>query len=589
MVKEETIEIQKELFHDGGKLGKYQTLILGEKSLVKLFRYELIIGLCGWLPGALGLLLRSKLYPKIMGYVGRNVTFGQNVVLRHPHKIFIGDNVVIDDQCVLDAKGQNNRGIFIGDGVFIGRHTILNCKNGDIVLENHVNISFNCMIFSASHVRVGAHYLMAAYCYLVGGTHAFDDPAVPVLYQKRISEGISVGAGGWMGAHVTVFDGVNIGKHAIVGAGSVVTKNIPDFAVAAGLPARVVKQREVKGDIRAKKRIAVAVINYNGEAVLSETLQSVLKQDYDAVSEIMLLDNHSTDRSIDLVKKEFPKVRIIKMDENRGPNPARNRAIMETDSDLILLMDNDIVLSDDVISRLEEALNDYPEAGIAGSQIRYHHQPDKIQYNGANIHFAGAAVMNHLELEKPVQVGALPAGAILVDREKAIEIGMFDEDFFYGWADGDFSFRMSIAGYPCLNVSRAVVYHKKEKKGQPWVKYQVRNRWWFILKTYHFRTLVVLMPAILLYQTAIFGFCLLKGQLFDFIRGSAAVIPSLPKVLKKRKMVMRNKRIRDKQVLCGRPIDLMGDTGGSGIVALGSKLLNTVFSIYWLFARWFIK
>jgi len=588
-MEKETIEIQKELFQDGGKLGKYQTLILGEKSLFKLFRYELIIGLCSWLPGASGLLLRSKLYPKIMGHVGRNVTFGQNVVLRHPHKIFIGDNVVIDDQCVLDAKGQNNRGIFIGDGVFVGRHTILNCKNGDIVLENHVNISFNCMIFSASHVRVGAHYLMAAYCYLVGGTHAFDDPTVPVLYQKRMSEGISVGAGGWMGAHVTVFDGVHIGKHAIVGAGSIVNKNIPDFAVAAGLPARVVKQREVTGDIRPPKRVSVAVINYNGESVLPDTIQSVLKQDYHHITEVMLLDNQSTDNSVALVKKEFPNVRIITLDKNRGPNPARNRAIQETDSDLILLMDNDIVLSEDVISRLEEAMYDYPEAGIAGSQIRFHHQPDKIQYNGAYIHFAGGAVMNHLELEKPVQVGALPAGAILVDRQKAVQIGLFDEDFFYGWADGDFSFRMTLSGFPCLNVSRAVVYHKKEKKGQPWVKYQVRNRWWFILKTYHFRTLIVLFPAVLMYQTAIFGFCLLKGRLFDFIKGSAAVIPSLPKIMKKRRAVMRNKKVRDRQVLCGRSIDLMGDTEGSRLVALGSKGLNVVFSIYWLFARWFIK
>ena len=58
--------------------------------------------------------------------------FGQNVVLRHPHKIRIGDNVVIDDNCLIDAKGDANRGITIGSGVFIGRNTILSCKNGDI-------------------------------------------------------------------------------------------------------------------------------------------------------------------------------------------------------------------------------------------------------------------------------------------------------------------------------------------------------------------------------------------------------------------------------------------------------------------------
>ena len=67
--------------------------------------------LSAWVPGALGLFLRSKLYPLILGRVGRNVAFGCNVVLRHPHKIEIDDNVVIDDQCCLDAKGTTNRGI----------------------------------------------------------------------------------------------------------------------------------------------------------------------------------------------------------------------------------------------------------------------------------------------------------------------------------------------------------------------------------------------------------------------------------------------------------------------------------------------
>ena len=76
-------------------------------------------------------------------------------MLRHPHKIDIGDDVVIDDHCLLDAKGDANHGIRIGSGVFIGRNTILSCKNGDIEIADGANIGFNCEIFSASRVRVG--------------------------------------------------------------------------------------------------------------------------------------------------------------------------------------------------------------------------------------------------------------------------------------------------------------------------------------------------------------------------------------------------------------------------------------------------
>jgi acetyltransferase-like isoleucine patch superfamily enzyme len=238
------LEIQKEFHGKGGKLAKYQELILGEKSLWSLLKYECITGLLADMPGAAGLFLRGKCYPSLLGRSGRNVTFGRGVVLRHPRKIRIGSNVIIDDHCVLDAKGRDNAGIDIGSGVFIGRNTILNCKNGDIVLEDNVNIGFNCTVFSASRVRVGANELMAAYCYLVGGTHRFDDPAVPVLHQGRESQGIDVAAGGWLGAHVTVFDGVRIGKNVVVGAGSVVNRDVPDFAIAAGVPAKTLKKRK---------------------------------------------------------------------------------------------------------------------------------------------------------------------------------------------------------------------------------------------------------------------------------------------------------------------------------------------------------
>ncbi len=125
------------------------------------------------------------MYPWLLGSCGRNVVFGQNVVLRHPHKIHIADNVVIDDGCLLDAKGDANRGIQIGDGVFIGRNTILSCKNGDITLGDRANIGFNCEIFSAGDVRVGKDTLLAAYAYLVGGDHDFSDRSLAINEQPR--------------------------------------------------------------------------------------------------------------------------------------------------------------------------------------------------------------------------------------------------------------------------------------------------------------------------------------------------------------------------------------------------------------------
>jgi acetyltransferase-like isoleucine patch superfamily enzyme len=232
---------QDQLFRSaGGARAKYSALIVGRPGVGALIKYEIIVLIAQSCPGALGLALRKALYPALLGRCGRNVVFGQNVVLRHPHKIAIGDDVVIDDNCLLDAKGDANAGITIGSGVFIGRNTILSCKNGDIAIGDGANIGFNCEIFSASRVSIGARTLLAAYTYLIGGDHDFSDRSVAVLDQTRQSAGIRVGEGVWLGAGAKVLDGVTIGDRAIVGAAAVVKDDVPPGATAVGIPARVI-------------------------------------------------------------------------------------------------------------------------------------------------------------------------------------------------------------------------------------------------------------------------------------------------------------------------------------------------------------
>ena len=244
--------IQKELFDSSrSKACRYADLFIGKPDLWSLIQYEVIITLCSWIPGALGLVVRSKLYPLLLGRSGRNVSFGVNVVLRHPHKIRIGDDVVIDDGCCLDAKGTDNEGISIGDGVFIGRNTILSCKNGDIIVDDHANIGFNSEIFSAARVRLGKNALVAAYVYLVGGDHLYDRVDTPVLQQGRTARGIEVDDNVWLGAHVVVSDGSRVGRDAIIGAGAVVIGDVPPFHIAAGVPAKIIRDRRDTGETRA--------------------------------------------------------------------------------------------------------------------------------------------------------------------------------------------------------------------------------------------------------------------------------------------------------------------------------------------------
>ena len=192
----------------------------------------------------MGIFFRNFFYPLLFKKVGKGVSFGKSITIRHPYKITIEDNVVIDDNCMLDAKGVDNQGIIIKEGVYIGRNSILSCKNGNIIISKNVNIGFNCDIFSASKVKIGENTLIAAYSYIIGGGHNYTRTDIPIPEQEKHSYGIEIGKNCWIGAGVNVLDNITIGDETIIGAGAVITKDIPSYSIAAGVPAQVIKSRK---------------------------------------------------------------------------------------------------------------------------------------------------------------------------------------------------------------------------------------------------------------------------------------------------------------------------------------------------------
>jgi len=222
---------------------RYRALVYGGLPLGRVAAIELATAMVGGMPGGLGLLLRSCLYRGFFGAAGRKVFIGRNAAFRHPHKIRLGNNVIIDDNCVIDAKGESNAGISVGDNVYIGRNTIVYCKNGDINIGDNVNISSNCEVFSSNRLTIGDDTVIGAYSYLLsGGEYDYNDP-------RRFSEQsgmntrgeLSVGPDCWLGARVTVLDAASIGERCVIGAGAVVSRPIPARSLALGVPARVVK------------------------------------------------------------------------------------------------------------------------------------------------------------------------------------------------------------------------------------------------------------------------------------------------------------------------------------------------------------
>jgi acetyltransferase-like isoleucine patch superfamily enzyme len=200
--------------------------------------------LCCWVPGALGFLLRKILYKTLFVEIGRGVMFGRNVVIRHPHKMKIGNHVIIDDNCVLDAKGCQGMDFVIGDNVILSRGCILSAKNGKLSVGDNTNFGANCLVYAVKNLSIGRDTLFAAQCYVGGSMYYFDRPDIAPIQQGSYANGVSIGDGCWLGAGVKVIDGVKVGDGVILGTGAVVNKDIEPFSVAVGVPAKVIKKRE---------------------------------------------------------------------------------------------------------------------------------------------------------------------------------------------------------------------------------------------------------------------------------------------------------------------------------------------------------
>lgn len=226
-------------------LKKYQQKALGDGRFLPFLRYELVNLLFGDVSGTLGYALRKLTYPGLFKQVGKGVIFGKGLVLRHPGKITLGDRVAIDDYSMIDGSGAGDRGLILGNDVMISRNCIIQAKTGPLKIGNRADIGCNTLISSISGISIGDSVLIAGNCYIGGGRYISDRLDVPLMDQGLFSKGtVEIGDDVWLGAGAIVLDGVKIGKGCIVGAGAVVTKNLPDYSVAVGVPAKVVQNRK---------------------------------------------------------------------------------------------------------------------------------------------------------------------------------------------------------------------------------------------------------------------------------------------------------------------------------------------------------
>ncbi|MBD2102695.1 DapH/DapD/GlmU-related protein [Leptolyngbya sp. FACHB-261] len=202
----------------------------------------LLLGLLSRFPGLPGIVLRNWFYRPIFARIGSFAFIHANVEFRCATSIQIGNRAVLEQNVFVNGWGPSSH-IYIGDSVTLDQGVNIRAhKNGHIQVGRGSYIGpYTCL--SGPNIDIGKDCLIASHSGIYANNHSFDDPTLPIKKQDSTYKGIVIEDDCWLGTGVKVLDGVTIGRGSVIGAGAVVTRDIPPGSVAVGVPAKVVSRR----------------------------------------------------------------------------------------------------------------------------------------------------------------------------------------------------------------------------------------------------------------------------------------------------------------------------------------------------------
>lgn len=161
-------------------------------------------------------------------HLGWLVGFSRGVIVRNANNISLGDGVFLADHVIIQVADE---------------HTQYKSPKPQLKLEVRVRINAFTMISAVKSVHIKKNVNIAQYCFIGDHDHEYRDITKPIRDQGLGNvKPVMINQNTWIGNKVTVLSGVTIGRNCVIGANSVVTKDIPDYSVAVGVPARVIKQ-----------------------------------------------------------------------------------------------------------------------------------------------------------------------------------------------------------------------------------------------------------------------------------------------------------------------------------------------------------
>ena len=220
------------------------------------------------------------------------------------------------------------------------------------------------------------------------------------------------------------------------------------------------------------KPVAVIILNWNGEKLLREFLPSVVANTDTSIADVIVADNGSTDGSRELLRKEFPQVKLLEFDENLGFAGGYNRALRETGYRYTLLLNSDVETPAGWLTPLHNFMEAHPDAAACQPKILSYKQKEKFEYAGAaggfidrnGYPYCRGRIFDTVEDDNgqydiPIEVFWATGAALMVRTDLYEKAGGLDERFFAHMEEIDLCWRLLLMGHTLWCVPASHVYH----------------------------------------------------------------------------------------------------------------------------------
>jgi len=305
-----------------------------------------------------------------------------------------------------------------------------------------------------------------------------------------------------------------------------------------------------------KELVSIIILNYNGNEFLENCIESIFRET-EQKFELIIVDNNSPDKSGEKLSKKYESCKFILNQKNVGVSEGLNIGIRNASGSHIILLNNDLIVAPKWLDYLFEA---YEEKGDGLYQPKFLKMKDKMIIDSAgnliNIFGFGFSrekgKKDNLQYNTIEEIGFAAGTCLFCSKKIFDEIGLFDEKLFAYNEDLDFGWRARLSNYKSYYVPKSIVYHHGSAQwkwsGEKFYLLE-RNRWVVLLSNYSIKTILKLLPSLLIIEFALLIFFTKKKMLLKKIKSYVGILKLSNHIKEKRKKLIKIKKVSDKEIL----------------------------------------